>query len=145
MVLSYSFRQNYFSADRTIVSRSIVLNGQKMTVIGVAQPGFDGVEIGNPAKVLRSHYDEDGDDALSDGLNYRRASGSKASRQATTAARRACRVGGAQQSNTARDTLSAGPRVTLRIFMGKSEDRVGLSGDGGSYSCSKQYTSDAVN
>jgi predicted permease len=52
VVLSYSFWQSYFNADRTIVGRTIALNSQKMTVIGVAQPGFDGVELGNPAKVF---------------------------------------------------------------------------------------------
>ncbi|HZD48255.1 MAG TPA: ABC transporter permease, partial [Silvibacterium sp.] len=52
VVLSYSFWQSYFNADRTIVGRTIALNSQKMTVIGVAQPGFDGVELGVPAKVF---------------------------------------------------------------------------------------------
>jgi predicted permease len=52
VVLSYSFWQNYFNADRNIVGRTIVLNSYPMTVIGVAQPGFDGVEMGNPAKVF---------------------------------------------------------------------------------------------
>jgi predicted permease len=52
VVLSYSFWRNYFHADRTIVGRSIALNSYKMTVIGVAQPGFDGVELGNPAQMF---------------------------------------------------------------------------------------------
>jgi len=52
VVLSYSFWQSYFDADRHIVGRTIALNGHPMTVIGVAQPGFDGVEMGNPAKVF---------------------------------------------------------------------------------------------
>ena len=52
VVLSYSFWQSYFDGDRTIVSRTIDLNGHAMTVIGVAQPGFDGVELGAPAKVF---------------------------------------------------------------------------------------------
>ncbi|HEX8802115.1 MAG TPA: ABC transporter permease, partial [Terriglobales bacterium] len=52
VVLSYSFWQSYFNRDRTIVGRSIAINGHMMTVIGVAQPGFDGVEIGNPAKMF---------------------------------------------------------------------------------------------
>jgi predicted permease len=51
-VLSYSFWWNYFDGDRTIVGRTIALNGHAMTVIGVAQPGFDGVELGAPAKVF---------------------------------------------------------------------------------------------
>jgi predicted permease len=52
VVLSYSFWRSYFNGDRTIVGRTIDLNSQPMTVIGVAQPGFDGVELGNPAKVF---------------------------------------------------------------------------------------------
>jgi hypothetical protein len=52
VVLSYSFWQSYFNGDRTILGRTIDLNSQPMTVIGVGQPGFDGVELGNPAKVF---------------------------------------------------------------------------------------------
>ena len=52
VVLSYGFWQAYFHADRSIVGRTISLNNHPMTVIGVAQPGFDGVEIGTPAKLF---------------------------------------------------------------------------------------------
>jgi predicted permease len=52
VVLSYSFWQSYFNSDRNIVGRTIALNSYNMTVIGVAQPGFDGVELGNPAKIF---------------------------------------------------------------------------------------------
>jgi len=52
VVLSYSFWRSYFDGDRTIVGRTIALNNQPMTVIGVAQPGFDGVNLGMPAKVF---------------------------------------------------------------------------------------------
>ena len=52
VVLSYSFWRSYFDGDRTIVGRTIELNSYAMTVIGVAQPGFDGVELGVPAKVF---------------------------------------------------------------------------------------------
>jgi predicted permease len=52
VVLSYSFWRSYFDGDRTIVGRTIALNRYAMTVIGVAQPGFDGVEMGVPAKVF---------------------------------------------------------------------------------------------
>ena len=52
VVLSYSFWRSYFNGDRTIVGRTIPLNSQAMTVIGVAQPGFDGVDLGVPAKVF---------------------------------------------------------------------------------------------
>jgi predicted permease len=52
VVLSYSFWRSYFDGDRTIVGRTIALNSHAMTVIGVVQPGFDGVELGAPAKVF---------------------------------------------------------------------------------------------
>jgi predicted permease len=52
VVLSYSFWRSYFNGDRNIVGRTISLNGYAMTVIGVAQPGFDGVELGVPARVF---------------------------------------------------------------------------------------------
>jgi predicted permease len=51
-VLSYSFWRSYFDGDPKIVGRTIALNGNAMTIIGVAQPGFDGVELGVPAKVF---------------------------------------------------------------------------------------------
>jgi predicted permease len=52
VVLSYGFWRSYFNGDRSIVGRTIALNSYAMTVIGVAQPGFDGVELGVPAKVF---------------------------------------------------------------------------------------------
>ena len=52
VVLSYSFWRSYFDGDRAIVGRAIALNGHAMNVIGVAQPGFDGVELGAPAKIF---------------------------------------------------------------------------------------------
>jgi predicted permease len=52
VVLSYGFWRSYFHGDRTIVGRTVALNSHAMTVIGVAQPGFDGVELGVPAKVF---------------------------------------------------------------------------------------------
>jgi predicted permease len=52
VVLGYNFWRSYFDGDRSIVGRAIALNGHAMTVIGVAQPGFDGVELGVPAKVF---------------------------------------------------------------------------------------------
>jgi predicted permease len=52
VVLSYSFWRSYFDGDRSVVGRTIDLNSHAMTVIGIAQPGFDGVELGAPAKVF---------------------------------------------------------------------------------------------
>jgi putative ABC transport system permease protein len=52
VVLSYSFWRTYFDSDPTIVGRTIALNRYAMTVIGIAQPDFDGLELGVPAKVF---------------------------------------------------------------------------------------------
>ena len=51
-VLSYSFWQTRFASDPSILGKSLVINGHNMTVIGVAQPGFDGVELGHASKVF---------------------------------------------------------------------------------------------
>ncbi len=45
-VLSYGFWQSEFGGARDVVGRSLQLNRQPFTVIGVAQKGFTGVEIG---------------------------------------------------------------------------------------------------
>jgi len=51
-VLSYSFWQTRFASNRSIVGKTLVINGRNMTVVGVAEPGFDGVELGRAAKVF---------------------------------------------------------------------------------------------
>ncbi|HKW61977.1 MAG TPA: ABC transporter permease [Candidatus Acidoferrum sp.] len=51
-MLSYSFWQNRFSSDPSIVGKQIVANGYTLTVIGVSQAGFDGVELGYKSRVF---------------------------------------------------------------------------------------------
>jgi predicted permease len=51
-MLSYSFWQNRFSSDQSIVGRQIVINGYTFTVVGVSQAGFDGVEVGYKSKLF---------------------------------------------------------------------------------------------
>ena len=72
VVLSYSFWQSYFNGDRKIVGRTIELNSQAMTVIGVAQPGFDGAELGDPSKVFVPIMMKTEMTPRSDGLKDRR-------------------------------------------------------------------------
>jgi predicted permease len=72
VVLSYSFWQTYFESDRTIVGRTIAINSHNMTVIGVAQPGFDGVELGSPAKLFVPIMMKTEMTPRSDGLKDRR-------------------------------------------------------------------------
>jgi predicted permease len=52
VVLSYSYWKARFASDRSIVGKTVVINGRNMTVIGVAQPGFDGVELGHTTQVF---------------------------------------------------------------------------------------------
>src|SRR5262249_31109689 len=42
VVLSHSFWQSRFNSDPALVGRTIVLNGRRFTVVGVAPAGFDG-------------------------------------------------------------------------------------------------------
>lgn len=45
-VISHGYWQRRFGADPGIVGRSIGVNGQPMTVVGVSAPGFHGAQIG---------------------------------------------------------------------------------------------------
>ena len=49
-VLSYGFWRTALGGDRSIAGKEILLNGRRMTVLGVTPPGFYGTETGaNPA------------------------------------------------------------------------------------------------
>ena len=45
-VLSYRYWETQLGADRSILNQTIVVNGQAMTVVGVAARGFDGTTLG---------------------------------------------------------------------------------------------------
>jgi len=45
-VLSYGFWKSRFGGDPGIVGQRIVVNGYPLTIVGVSQAGFDGVEVG---------------------------------------------------------------------------------------------------
>ena len=45
-VLSYDYWRNRFGADPQIVGKTITVNNHTLTIIGVSQAGFDGVDIG---------------------------------------------------------------------------------------------------
>jgi predicted permease len=45
-VLSYEYWRTRFSADPNVVGKTIVVNNYPLTIIGVSQAGFDGVDIG---------------------------------------------------------------------------------------------------
>jgi len=52
VVLNYNFWKSRFASDPNIVGTTFLLNNYKMTVVGVAQQGFDGVELGFSPKVF---------------------------------------------------------------------------------------------
>src|SRR5262245_32308574 len=46
VVLSYSSWSSRFGLDPTILDKQVIVNGQSLTIIGVAPKGFDGTTIG---------------------------------------------------------------------------------------------------
>ena len=46
-VLSYPFWAGRLGADRSVVGKSLVVNGQTLTIVGVAPRGFEGTTFGN--------------------------------------------------------------------------------------------------
>jgi len=50
-MLSYAYWKNRFASDPAIVGKTILVNNQKLTVIGVSQEGFDGVEPGSATQI----------------------------------------------------------------------------------------------
>ena len=52
VMLSYDFWKQRFGGDRQIVGKTVLINKHDMTIIGVAQAGFDGVELGYSTKIF---------------------------------------------------------------------------------------------
>ncbi|HKV63396.1 MAG TPA: ABC transporter permease [Candidatus Acidoferrum sp.] len=52
VVLNFSFWKTRFAGDPQIVGKTLMLNDHKMTVVGVSQEGFDGVELGFSPKIF---------------------------------------------------------------------------------------------
>jgi predicted permease len=50
-VLGYDYWRNRFGSDPSIVGRRLTINNYSFTVVGVSQPGFDGLDIGAVASV----------------------------------------------------------------------------------------------
>ncbi len=64
MVLSYNYWSSRFGLDPAILDKQITVNGQRLTIVGVAPKGFDGTTIGMRPVVfvpitLRSLLDDD--------------------------------------------------------------------------------------
>ena len=52
VILSYGYWKQRFGGDPSILGKSLTINKHDMTVIGVAQPGFEGVELGNSPELF---------------------------------------------------------------------------------------------
>ena len=50
-VLSYSYWKNRFAGDPHIVGQTIMVNDHNLTIVGVSQEGFDGVEPGTAPQI----------------------------------------------------------------------------------------------
>jgi len=51
-VLSYDYWRNRYGADPSVVGTQIIVNNNTMTVIGVSQAGFTGLDIGSASNVF---------------------------------------------------------------------------------------------
>jgi len=51
-VLSHAYWTSRFAADPAVINSSMVINGHAYTIVGVAQRGFDGVEVGRQTQVF---------------------------------------------------------------------------------------------
>jgi predicted permease len=52
VVLSYNYWRDKFGARPDVLGSTILVNNNKMTIIGVAQAGFDGVELSDPPSIF---------------------------------------------------------------------------------------------
>ena len=50
-VISYDFWQNRYAGDGKIIGRTVVLDSHPFTIVGVTQPGFHGVDVGNKFQI----------------------------------------------------------------------------------------------
>ncbi|HEX8838067.1 MAG TPA: ABC transporter permease [Candidatus Acidoferrum sp.] len=52
VMLTYDYWRQRFGGDPRIVGKNLMVNGHNLTVIGVVQPGFEGVELGYSTKIF---------------------------------------------------------------------------------------------
>lgn len=52
VVLTHAYWQRRFAGDAGVLGRDIRINGHVMTIVGIAQPGFNGVDLGAPADLF---------------------------------------------------------------------------------------------
>lgn len=46
VVLGHGYWKKHFAADPGVLNQALLVNNQAMTVVGVVQPGFDGIQLG---------------------------------------------------------------------------------------------------
>ena len=52
VVLTYGYWQRHFGSNPSVLNQSISINGIPMTVVGVSQPGFKGVQVGEAVEIF---------------------------------------------------------------------------------------------
>src|SRR5580704_5850345 len=52
VILSYGFWRSRYAGDQSVLNRTVRVNGQVLTVVGVTQPGFQGVEVGRAVDIM---------------------------------------------------------------------------------------------
>src|SRR5258708_10268878 len=52
IMLSYDYGKTRYGGDPTVIGKTLIMNGHNYTTVGVAQKGFDGIELGNPTQVF---------------------------------------------------------------------------------------------
>ena len=52
IVLSHGYWTRHFGADSGILNKTLIVNGVSMTVVGVARPGFNGVQVGQTPDIF---------------------------------------------------------------------------------------------
>jgi len=52
VVLSYSFWETHFAKDPSVLGKKILVNNVPMTILGVAQAEFYGIDLGNAAQIF---------------------------------------------------------------------------------------------
>ncbi|MDX1647604.1 MAG: ABC transporter permease, partial [Longimicrobiales bacterium] len=72
-VLDYEYWENQLGGDRSVLNQTIIVNGQPMTVVGVAPRGFDGTTLGTDPDVYAPITMRGQLNPLFDGFDNRRS------------------------------------------------------------------------
>ncbi|MDQ6759940.1 MAG: ADOP family duplicated permease, partial [Acidobacteriota bacterium] len=51
-MLSHAYWQTRFASDPSVIGKTVIVNGHNMTIVGVAQQGFEGIELGHTTQVF---------------------------------------------------------------------------------------------